>query len=153
MNYYDNLAYINVPVKGIKELVIEVHDGGNGNACDHCIIVNPKLTTNSGKPKFTGDDKVAFNINDKIDLLKGIKATDAEDGDITSKIEVETDYIEGNTGIFNVNLTVKDNDGNKATFKRTVVVSEEEIYLSDLNWEYGSIGSGYIGKDKDRKIV
>ena len=148
MNYYDNLAYINVPVKGIKELVIEVHDGGNGNACDHCIIVNPKLTTNSGKPKFTGDDKVAFNINDKIDLLKGIKATDAEDGDITSKIEVETDYIEGNTGIFNVNLTVKDNDGNKATFKRTVVVSEEETYLSDLNWEYGSIGSGYIGKDK-----
>ena len=148
MNYYDNLAYINVPVKGIKELVIEVHDGGNGNACDHCIIVNPKLTTNSGKPKFTGDDKVAFNINDKIDLLKGIKATDAEDGDITSKIEVETDYIEGNTGIFNVNLKVKDNDGNKATFKRTVVVSEEETYLSDLNWEYGSIGSGYIGKDK-----
>ncbi len=50
------------------------------------VIVNPKLTTNSGKPKFTGDDKVAFNINDKIDLLKGIKATDAEDGDITSKI-------------------------------------------------------------------
>ncbi|MFR2768036.1 MAG: immunoglobulin-like domain-containing protein [Thomasclavelia sp.] len=97
-------------------------------------MVNPKLTTNNGKPKFTGDDKVAFNINDKIDLLKGIKATDAEDGDITSKIEVETDYIEGNTGIFNVNLTVKDNDGNKATFKRTVVVSEEETYLSDLNW-------------------
>lgn len=148
MNYYDNLAYINVPVKGIKNLVIEVHDGGNGNTADHCIIVNPKLTTSSGKPKFTGDDKIAFNINDKIDLLKGIKATDAEDGDITSNIEVETDYIEGNTGIFSVNLTVKDSDGNKATFKRTVVVSEEEIYLSDLNWEYGSIGSGYIGKDQ-----
>ena len=148
MNYHDNLAYINVPVKGVKELVIEVHDGGNGNTCDHCIIVNPKLTTNSGKPKFTGDDKIAFNINDKIDILKGIKVTDAEDGNLTSNIEVETDYIEGNTGIFNVNLTVKDSDGNKATFKRTVVVSEEETYLSDLNWEYGSIGSGYIGKDQ-----
>ena len=42
MSYYDNLAYINVPVSGVKELVIEVHDGGNGNTSDHCIIVNPK---------------------------------------------------------------------------------------------------------------
>ena len=44
MQYGDNLAYINVPVAGVKELVIEVYDGGNGNTCDHCIIVNPKLT-------------------------------------------------------------------------------------------------------------
>ena len=138
MNYEDNLAYINVDVAGVKELVIEVNDGGNGNTCDHSIIVNPKLTTNNGKPKFKGDDKIAFNINDKIDLLKGISVTDAEDGD----------YIEGSTGIFNVNCSVIDKDKNKSTFTRTVVVSEKETYLSDLNWEYGTIGSGYIGKDK-----
>ena len=148
MHYGDNLAYINVPVAGVKELVIEVYDGGNGNTCDHCIIVNPKLTKNNGTPKFTGEDKIAFNINEDIDILKGIKATDAEDGDLTENIQVETDYIEGNTGIFNVNCFVTDNDGNKTTFKRTVVVSEKETYLSDLNYEYGTIGSGYIGKDK-----
>lgn len=39
MNYEDNLAYINVDVAGVKELVIEVNDGGNGNTCDHSIIV------------------------------------------------------------------------------------------------------------------
>ena len=148
MHYGDNLAYINVPVAGVKELVIEVYDGGNGNTCDHCIITNPKLTKNNGTPKFTGEDKIAFNINEDIDILKGIKATDAEDGDLTENIQVETDYIEGNTGIFNVNCFVTDNDGNKTTFKRTVVVSEKETYLSDLNYEYGTIGSGYIGKDK-----
>ena len=150
MNYEDNLAYINVDVAGVKELVIEVNDGGNGNTCDHSIIVNPKLTTNNGKPKFKGDDKIAFNINDKIDLLKGISVTDAEDGDLTSNIKMETDYIEGSTGIFNVNCSVidKDKNKNKSTFTRTVVVSEKETYLSDLNWEYGTIGSGYIGKDK-----
>ena len=148
MNYEDNLAYINVDVAGVKELVIEVNDGGNGNTCDHSIIVNPKLTTNNGKPKFKGDDKIAFNINDKIDLLKGISVTDAEDGDLTSNIKMETDYIEGSTGIFNVNCSVIDKDKNKSTFTRTVVVSEKETYLSDLNWEYGTIGSGYIGKDK-----
>ena len=147
MNYEDNLAYINVDVAGVKELVIEVNDG-NGNTCDHSIIVNPKLTTNNGKPKFKGDDKIAFNINDKIDLLKGISVTDAEDGDLTSNIKMETDYIEGSTGIFNVNCSVIDKDKNKSTFTRTVVVSEKETYLSDLNWEYGTIGSGYIGKDK-----
>ena len=148
MNYEDNLAYINVDVAGVKKLVIEVNDGGNGNTCDHSIIVNPKLTTNNGKPKFKGDDKIAFNINDKIDLLKGISVTDAEDGDLTSNIKMETDYIEGSTGIFNVNCSVIDKDKNKSTFTRTVVVSEKETYLSDLNWEYGTIGSGYIGKDK-----
>ena len=45
------------------------------------------------------------------------------------------DYIEGSTGIFNVNCSVIDKDKNKSTFTRTVVVSEKETYLSDLNWE------------------
>lgn len=148
MSYYDNLAYINVPVSGVKELVIEVHDGGNGNTSDHCIIVNPKLTTSNGKPKFKGDESVAFNINEEIDLIKGISVTDGEDGDLTSKIEVESDYIKGNTGIFNVTCSVKDSDGNKAKFTRTVAVTDKETYLSDLNWKYATIGSGYIGKDK-----
>ena len=148
MSYYDNLAYINIPVSGVKELVIEVHDGGNGNTSDHCIIVNPKLTTSNGKPKFKGDESVAFNINEEIDLIKGISVTDGEDGDLTSKIEVESDYIKGNTGIFNVTCSVKDSDGNKAQFTRTVVVTDKETYLSDLNWKSATIGSGYIGKDK-----
>ena len=148
MSYYDNLAYINVPVSGVKELVIEVHDGGNGNTSDHCIIVNPKLTTSNGKPKFKGDESVAFNINEEIDLIKGISVTDGEDGDLTSKIEVESDYVKGNTGIFNVTCSVKDSDGNKAQFTRTVAVTDKETYLSDLNWKYATIGSGYIGKDK-----
>ena len=127
---------------------IDTSIGQNEHSSDHSIIVNPKLTTNNGKPKFKGDDKIAFNINDKIDLLKGISVTDAEDGDLTSNIKMETDYIEGSTGIFNVNCSVIDKDKNKSTFTRTVVVSEKETYLSDLNWEYGTIGSGYIGKDK-----
>ena len=42
------------------------------------------------------------------DRLTGISVTDAEDGDLTSNIKMETDYIEGSTGIFNVNCSVID---------------------------------------------
>src|SRR5699024_4217918 len=40
IKHADDMVYINVPVKGAKELVIEVTDAGNGNACDHAVIAN-----------------------------------------------------------------------------------------------------------------
>ena len=53
LKHADDMVYVNVPVKGVEQLVIEVTNGGNGNACDHGIIVNPKLITNNAKPVLT----------------------------------------------------------------------------------------------------
>ena len=89
IGYYDNLAYISVPISGVKELIIEANDGGNGNTADHCIIVNPKLTTNNGKPKITANEKF-LKLGDTLDEMKDIKAYDQEDGDLTKNITIES---------------------------------------------------------------
>lgn len=87
IGYYDNLAYISVPISGVKELIIEANDGGNGNTADHCIIVNPKLTTNNGKPKITANEKF-LKLGDTLDEMKDIKAYDQEDGDLTKILQL-----------------------------------------------------------------
>lgn len=87
IRYTDDLLYINVPVKGVNELVIEVYDGGNGNTCDHGIIANPKLITNNAKPKINASNQL-LKIGEKLNLMEGVTAKDAEDGDITSKVKV-----------------------------------------------------------------
>ncbi|MBM6839445.1 NPCBM/NEW2 domain-containing protein, partial [Clostridium saudiense] len=82
LKHADNMEYINVPVKGVQELVIKVNDAGNGNELDHTIIVNPKLTTNNGKPKITVNDKT-YKIGEAVNFNEGVTAIDAEDGDLT----------------------------------------------------------------------
>ncbi|CAM2075851.1 MAG: NPCBM/NEW2 domain-containing protein [uncultured Clostridium sp.] len=50
LKHADNMEYVNVDVRGVNKLVIEIHNGGNGNTCDHGIIANPKLTIANSKP-------------------------------------------------------------------------------------------------------
>ena len=59
----------------------------------------------------TISDVVVFDVKEKVDLLQGITATDFEDGDITSRIQIETDYTQGKAGVFEVVYSVTDNDG------------------------------------------
>ena len=41
IKYADDMVSINVPIKGVKTLEIEVNDGGNENTEDHGLIDNP----------------------------------------------------------------------------------------------------------------
>lgn len=50
------MMYINMPVKGINTLVIEVNDVGKWSASDRGIIVNPRLTRNNVKLKINAND-------------------------------------------------------------------------------------------------
>ena len=43
IKHADDMVYINVPIKGVEELRLEVNDGGNGKNSDHGIFVEPKL--------------------------------------------------------------------------------------------------------------
>lgn len=82
------MVKIYVPVSGVKELVIEFSDTGNGNTADHSIIVNPKLTTNNAKSKIIAKDK-NLKLGQEFDAREGVKAIDIEDGDLTSQIKVK----------------------------------------------------------------
>ena len=50
------MVYINVNVKGINTLEIQVSNGGNGNTGDHGIIAEPKLTTNNVRPTLSVEE-------------------------------------------------------------------------------------------------
>ena len=121
IKHADNMVAINVPVKGVQELVIEVSDGGNGNTSDHAVIANPKLTTNNAKPDLTVTDK-SYKLGEVVDFNEGISATDIEDGDLTSKIRVIENMVDISVvGKYSVTFEVSDSAGYRVT---------KEIYIN-----------------------
>lgn len=125
LKHADNMEYINVPVKGINQLVLKVTDAENGNTLDHAVIANPKLTTNNGKPKITANDKF-YKIGETVNINEGVTAKDAEDGDLTSNIEiVSNSYKEGKIGRFEVVYRITDSDNNTTEKKSYITVYED----------------------------
>lgn len=78
----------------------------------------------SNKPVIKGpDEELVLKVKDRSKekkLLKGLSASDEEDGDLTSEILVDriSDFIE--PGLVTVTYSVIDMDGNKTSFKRNV---------------------------------
>lgn len=136
LKHADNMVYINVPVKGVKELVIKVTDAGNRNTSDHSVIANPKLTTNNAKPKLTIPKSVSTKVGEVIDLNEKYSAIDAEDGDITDKVQVTGKVNFNKTGKYPITYTVIDNDGNEVVKTRTIAVvnMNDYKYLTDYDW-------------------
>ncbi|MDM0916005.1 NPCBM/NEW2 domain-containing protein [Clostridium perfringens] len=140
--------YVKVDVKNAKELKLIVNDAGDGDSSDHASFGDAKLATLSSKPIIKGEN-LAYNMNEKVDLMKGITATDIEDGNITSKIQIKSsDFVEGKSGIFKVVYSVTDSDGLTSECSRTIAVTDKETQLSDLNWKSATIGSGSVRKDR-----
>ena len=135
-------------VRNAKELKLIVNDAGDGDSSDHASFGDAKLATLSSKPIIKGEN-LAYNMDEKVDLMKGITATDIEDGNITSKVQIKSsDFVEGKSGIFKVVYSVTDSDGLTSECSRTIAVTDKETQLSDLNWKSATIGSGSVRKDR-----
>ena len=139
--------FVNLDVTGVKKLVLVADDVDGNLVGDFASWADTKVYQYNSKPVIKGDDVVVFDVKEKVDLLQGITATDFEDGDITSRIQIETDYTQGKAGVFEVVYSVTDNDGFTTKFTRKVAITGEETYISDLSWKSATIGSGAIGKD------
>ncbi len=155
LKHEDNMQYINVPIKGVKELRIEVNDGGNGITSDHGIMVEPKLTTNNAKPKLTIPKSQIVEVGETLDDVAGkFTALDPEDGDITNNVVVTgKDEVNLNKpGRYTLTYTVTDEDGNTVEKSRVInVVHPDDInYLSDFEWE--SATTGWKGPLKDKSV-
>lgn len=125
LRHGDDLVGIDVPVSGVKELIIEVDNAGNGNTSDHGVIVNPKLITNNSKPRIITNDKI-YKIGETVDFNEGVGAIDAEDGDLTSNIQIiSNSYEEGKLGRFEVVYKVTDSDNNSVEKKSYITVYED----------------------------
>ncbi|EGT3615973.1 DUF5011 domain-containing protein [Clostridium perfringens] len=140
--------YVKVDVKNAKELRLVVTDAGDGDSSDHASWGDAKLATISSKPVIKGEN-LAYSIDENVDLMEGILATDIEDGDITSKVKIKSsDFVQGKSGVFTIIYSVTDNDGLTSEHSRTIAVTDKETQLSNLNWKSATIGSGYVRKDR-----
>lgn len=151
LRYGDDMTYINVPIKGVKTLVIEVKDAGNGNTLDHSIIADPKLTTNNGKPVINVNNK-SIKVGEKFDVMKNVTSTDAEDGDLTSKIKVTGNVDFNKTGKYPITYTVTDSDGNKVSVTKSIAVVDMDDYEYLTKYDWKSANSGWKSVQKDKAV-
>ena len=125
MKYNTPAKYVSIDIKDVKELRIVIGDSGNGISSDHAVIGNPILTTNNVKPIISVEDK-EYKIGTVIDFNDGVTATDIEDGDISSSVQIVSNtYEEGKLGRFEVVYGVTDSDNNYTEKKAYVTVYED----------------------------
>jgi len=114
----------------------------------------------NSKPEINASDKTIY-INDKINLLEGIKATDKEDGDLTKKIIVSGSVNNTKAGTYTVNYSVTDSFGETTskTIKITVIEYKDGKPLfmyNNLEYKKDNLFevSGFLGvKGMDNKKV
>jgi hypothetical protein len=102
--------------------------------------------TNSEYPTITlqGDRDITLKVGQ---LIKepGYRATDIKDGDLTSRVKVESNLDYYREGTYYVKYSVQDSDGYTATESRTVTVTKDGansgVYAGD--YQYGDVGSVY----------
>ncbi|MBM5696286.1 DUF5011 domain-containing protein [Listeria seeligeri] len=88
--------------------------------------------TSNELPTIAGDKTTTLQPGDTFDPTSSMTATDKEDGDITSDIQVIDNPVDtSKSGTYTVTYEVTDSDGNKATFARTVIVTEAPIITGE----------------------
>lgn len=152
LKHADNMVSVDVPVKGVKELVIEINDAGNGNTSDHAIIANPKLITNNAKPQLTNPKDAAVKVGQKLeDIIGTYTAKDAEDGELTGSVQVSgAENVNFDCpGKYTITYTVTDSDGNQVEKTRTISVVDmnDFTYLTDYDWKSANQSYGSAKKD------
>ncbi|MDD9157142.1 DUF5011 domain-containing protein [Aliivibrio sp. S4TY2] len=96
----------------------------------------------SALPEFSGVANTTVKIGTEFNALAGVKATDAEDGDLTSTITLEGSVDTTTAGKYTLTYTVKDSADQTVTATRTVTVNDgsqvcvnpwkaDQVYLAD----------------------
>ncbi|MGL5766618.1 MAG: glycosyl hydrolase family 18 protein [Sarcina sp.] len=90
------------------------------------VTVIEKPIVENSKPVITGADNVKIEKGSEFDKAAGVKASDKEDGDLTSKIVITGNVDTSKVGDYKVTYTVADKEGLEASVERTVTVVEKE---------------------------
>ena len=86
-----------------------------------------KKDLDENKPLITVPTKDLVYQGDNFDPMKGVKALDKKDGDITDKVTVKGDIDTSKTGLQYITYHVKDSDGYYYTYKRGVYVNDGDL--------------------------
>ncbi len=132
---YENLDYNAIERDGTKiPLDLGAYDLNGGtkeiswssgtDAFSGKIYFNYKILTEA--PKIYGTKDLELTLGDTIDLLAGISADDAEDGDLTHKLQVDDSEVDYNkTGKYNVTYSVTDSMGKTTTETITLTIKRD----------------------------
>ncbi|MBC1373581.1 DUF5011 domain-containing protein [Listeria booriae] len=127
---------INIDVPGDYHVTYSVLDS-DGNETEKTITVT--ILSNDA-PVIHGQD-VTFKAGKAFDPMAGVTASDTEDGDITSAIEITANDVDPTVaGVYHVTYSVTDSDGNttEATYTVTVLTNEKPIiHATDQTLAYG----------------
>ncbi|MBC2320279.1 immunoglobulin-like domain-containing protein [Listeria booriae] len=127
---------INIDVPGEYHVTYSVLDS-DGNETEKTITVT--ILSNDA-PVIHGQD-ITFKAGKAFDPMAGVTASDTEDGDITSAIEVTANDVNPDVaGVYHVTYSVTDSDGNTTEVIYTVTVLTNEkpvIHATDQTLAYG----------------
>ena len=113
---------VKTDVAGKYEVTYKVTDSQGATRRKTIIVtVNPKMEVLNEAPVFHATDKT-ITVGDTFDPMADVTAEDAEDGNLTTKIEVEKNDVKTDVaGKYEVTYKVTDNQG--ATRRKTIIVT------------------------------
>ncbi|PFN26021.1 immunoglobulin-like domain-containing protein [Bacillus cereus] len=95
------------------------------------VIVKEKEETKNEAPVLTVPCTPTLHVGVQFDPMSGVSATDKEDGDLTSKVTVDSKVDTTRPGTYVLTYIVKDSAGHLATQTQTVTVKEKEKPVED----------------------
>ena len=123
---------VNMSIPGIYRLIYTISDSkGKSAKIERKITVQSNVPDNK-IPQISGvSDKIIFQGR-KFDSMEGIKATDAEDGNITRQIKVAGNIDTNKVGKYKLTYTVTDSDGASTSATAIVIVSKIPPYNAEV---------------------
>ncbi|WJT09405.1 immunoglobulin-like domain-containing protein [Vibrio harveyi] len=134
---------VDVNTVGTYVLVYSVKDSDNNETKQSRTVVVYSLV-----PEFEGVTDTTIQLGDAFDPMAGVKATDAEDGDLTDQVRVEVRVDVNVLGVYNLVYRVTDSANQTTTAQRSVIVSDGSSYPpyeSGKAYEAGDIVTGSDG--------
>ena len=122
---------VKTDVAGKYEVTYKVTDSQGATRRKTIIVtVNPKMEVLNEAPVIHATDKT-ITVGDTFDPMAGVTATDAEDGNLTAKIEVKKNDVDTTTpGKYEVTYKVTDSQGASFTKSITVTVNPKMEVLN-----------------------
>lgn len=123
---------VNTNKAGSYKVVYSVTDS-NGATTTKSIAV---IVKSNDKPVISGANSTSIKEGTLFDSMKGVSATDKEDGNITKHIKVTGSVDPNKPGTYELTYKVSDKDGNSTTTKRTITVNPKDadtVNLPEIN--------------------